>query len=484
MLTSRPVSLPRTPPIAWLTALLLGIGLLRAFVLWQAEPMIGLANNYDMIRVQGCIDAYPVRDASVPPWANSWEAPIARYAFRDDVEPGCFLSSEALFAFAALPWLRAEAARSADGAFSLRVIGGVKLVLLAMAMVGFSLALHRAGAPGMALANAAIGALVLADPAVTIYLNTMYAEFSALVFAYVALGAIVVALVRGPPARGWALLAAVALLLACASKVQHLAFGLVVFAALAATHAFVQRVPRTLLAAVGVAAAAGLALQAWHLQQPATQSMRQANLTNTVLQAVMGSASDPAAMTARLGLPAHCAAHAGKTWFAPDVQARHPCPELFELDRARILAALLASPPTFLRWLHGGVAKARPWIPALLGKVEGGVSAPVPAAHPSLDAVVSRLPTGVFALLLALPLLAWPALAGGRLRALPPATAFVLLACPAYAAVSLVTVILGDGFADVAKQFHLGMTLWLSGWVAIACAASARFSRRALALRT
>lgn len=70
------------------------------------EPLIGRANNCDMIRVQGCIDAYPVRDAQIPPESHRWQAPIPRYEFRNDLAPGGFVSTESLPTLAMLPAMR------------------------------------------------------------------------------------------------------------------------------------------------------------------------------------------------------------------------------------------------------------------------------------------------------------------------------------------------------------------------------------------
>jgi hypothetical protein len=105
---------PRTYWLALLLSLL-AIGTFRASNLVTADPLLAVANNYDMVRVQACINAYPIRDAAIPPKANSFLAPLSRYRFIDGVDATCFITSEDLFAFAALPGMWLESQVSADG---------------------------------------------------------------------------------------------------------------------------------------------------------------------------------------------------------------------------------------------------------------------------------------------------------------------------------------------------------------------------------
>jgi hypothetical protein len=102
---------------------LLAIGVFRAGSLVTADPLLAVANNYDMVRIQACINAYPIRDAAIPPTANSYLAPLLRYRFIDGVDATCFVTSQDLFAFAAWPRMWLESQVSADGGFSIRWVG-------------------------------------------------------------------------------------------------------------------------------------------------------------------------------------------------------------------------------------------------------------------------------------------------------------------------------------------------------------------------
>jgi len=452
--------------LIWLLVIL---GLLRAATLVLHEPLIGLANNYDMIRVQGCIGVYPDRPDTIPAWSNSPLQPIPYYRFRDDIDPGCFLTSEAGFAFLALPLFRWQAGLSPEGRFSLRIIGLVKLCLLAATALAATAWLLRRGRTRLALAHAAVVALLISDPAVTVYLNTFYAEFAAVFFVYLSL--LLLALNDRPEASRLALAAllALAIVFASLSKVQHLAFGLCLTAVLALV--LLRSRPRPSLLPLGAAAIAtvlGLGIQVLHLGAQNTVSMRQANVTNTVLMAVLPSSTDPARTSGHLGLPAECGEHAGKHWFSPGMREHHPCPALLEMSRLRIARLVVSEPLTLLHTWWGGMERNRPWLHGVFGLVAGGERERLPAYFPSVDAAVNALPLVAWALLVLLPLPVWLALWWRRSDAGNANGLAVLGLCAAYPPLQLALIVFGDGFADVAKQFHLGTALVLAFWLLIA----------------
>ena len=459
-----------------LTWVLLVLAMSRGVALLVHEPMVGLANNYDMIRVQACIDAYPVRAESVPPWSNSWQAPIEAYRFRDDVDAECFMTSESLIAWVARPALAWEAKRDAaqgatasatTGAFSMRTVGWFKLTLLGVACVVISLLLIAQGRAGAAAVNALIAALVLMDPGVTLYLNTFYAEFSALLFGYLAVGLAFVLLGEPTPGRGCLILLGVAVVLACLSKVQHLAFGLMLLGALGfAARVSRRKVRRALTITLLVSGALGAAAQIVHLNTAATASMGRANITNVVFEAVLGSSSAPSRTAAALGLPEHCSAMAGANWFSPGVAQQHPCPEVFEVSRLRIVSLAFSEPDTLARAWGRGLLASRPWIPPLLGKVARRDSAPLPEALYTIDGWLSGLPVPLYALLLFGPaILMLLALASSVPRRLPVPVLFVLATLAALPPCMLSIVVLGDGLADTAKQFHLAIPAAVAFWL-------------------
>lgn len=457
----------------WLVCVVLALGILRAGAFLLHSPMLGLANNFDMIRVQGCIDAYPIRDRAIPSWANSWHAPIERYEFRSDFQPGCFFSSEALFAWAAWPFMRWQASRSEDGGFSLRTAGAVKFAALWLLVGSVVAVLLRRGANGAALAVAGVAALVLADPGVTQYFNTLYTEFSAVFF----ISATVLLVLVAPTGRArwpYLILLAAFAALACISKLQHVGIGLVLTACLIAARRFgPPYVPTRVVVALLVGSLLGFAAQLTHLTTDKTRSIRQANLTNVVLFTVFGEAEQPRVTARHLGLPESCGDHAGKDWYYPGLPENPPCPELLHMSRVRLVALVFLEPEVVFRVLAGGISRARAWMTQHFGLVAGETQGRLPATHPTWADVLIRMPMFALAVLLLSPL-ALGALALVREVPLGHAPGFAWLACALLPAVVLVVVILGDGYEDTGKHFHVGMTALLSfwtvtlGWLAVA----------------
>jgi hypothetical protein len=447
----------------WLVCVVLALGMLRAGAFLLHAPMLGLANNYDMIRVQGCIDAYPIRDPAIPAWSNSWQAPIERYAFRSDVEPGCFFTSEVLFAWAAWPFMRWQAAHSDDGGFSLRTVGAVKFSLVWLLVGSVVAVLLRRRASGTALAVASVAALVLADPGVTQYLNTFYAEFAAVFFTT---ATVLLALVAPTGRARWPylILLAACAALACISKLQHVGIGLVLAACMIAARRFgPPYVPTRVVVALSAGGLIGFAAQLAHLSAGNTESIRHANLTNVVLFTVLGESDQPRVTARHLGLPESCGDHAGKDWYYPGLVQNPPCPELLQMSRVRLAALAVREPVVMLRVFAGGISRARAYITRHFGLVAGETQGRLPAMHPTWADALFPLPTIAFGVLLLVPF-ALGTLALVRKVPLGHAPGFAWLACALLPAIVLVVVVLGDGYEDTGKHFHLGMTALLAFW--------------------
>lgn len=452
----------------WLTNAFLALALWRLGALFAAEPMLGVANNYDMIRVQACIDVYPLRDDSIHPASFSPDQPLERYRFTPNIGAPCFLTSEVLFAALAWPAMQAEAALSTDGGFSLRWIGGAKLLLLCALVAWVHRRLRARHAAGLALAHAALVALVVADPAVGLYLNTFYAEFSAVFFAYALL--VLLWLGMQPGRSGWGL--HVGLLLAAiglaTSKVQHVltpAFVLGVILLLCGLR--VLRIERRLVLALMVGALLGAVIQAVHLRAGQTDSMARANIVNTIFYGLLPQTDDPARFVQDLGLPNECAELVGDSWFTPGMMQGELCPHAQELSRVDLVRALAHQPVVVPRLMFEMVMHQRPWVPQFLGLVAGRSMGRLGAPHFSLDTLLSALPGwAYFGLIAGLPLAAWASL---RMRNTPEqhAANAVLAILSTYPWFGLAVVAFGDGGIDASKQSHLATTAVIGACVVL-----------------
>jgi hypothetical protein len=460
---------------SFLTRVLLLLATLRLLWLFASEPMLAVANNYDMIRVQACIEAYPDRDAAIPPETNSYDRPLERYRFVPNVGAPCFLTSEALFAYLAYPAMWAEHTLRADGSFSVRWDGAVKLCLL----LGVAWAAHRAlcrlRERALALGHALLFALVVADPGVGLYLNGFYAEFAAVFYFYALLAALLIGLIDG--ASGWRLLAGIVLAAVglALAKVQHVVTPMFVLGVLVSLRIAGRRIDARVLAALAAGTLLGATIQGLHLASEQTRSMGRANIVNTVFYALLPNADDPERFVEKLGLPSACAAHSGKNWFTPGMAEGELCPAAMELSRPALTMALASEPALVLRTLWSGVPRSRPWIPSYLGLVEGEAMGRLPASHPTLDRVYVALPSWLHLILMAgVPCVATLLIWRRRERSQQAANA-VLAVLASYPWFSLAVVVLGDGYADTAKQSHLGHAALLA-----AIALSAMLMVRAL----
>lgn len=440
---------------------LFALGLLRAIPLLSHTPLLAIANSFDQARYTGCFELFPDRPATIRPDENSPNAPFEYYRFQRNPVRLCYGSSELLSQAVAVSVYAFEEARGVER-HSVRWLGGFRLLVLSLLVAGFCRAWWRRGNWPAALANAAVFALVLTDPADTLYFSTFYAEATALLAAYALFNLILLQAHSAWSRRGAMLLALAALLLAT-SKIQHLVLPLcLAVGVLAFGRWHARRWPWQGWALLA-GAVVGAVFQFAQLGRNdlMMQSIRSFNRANIVFTGLLPAAADPLATTRRLGLPEACAAHSGKSaWQLPGL-AEEICPGMDKVGRLTVVRELLREPMAMLRFLRNGVVVLNPWVPRNLGHVEGEVLGKLPARFPSWNGLLDATPWLRY-LLFAVPLLA-------ALRAWRRADRFALLSL-LVAILMLATfgiTIFGDGLADVAKQGHLIFNAAL-GWSVVA----------------
>jgi uncharacterized integral membrane protein len=455
---------PRWVP--WLVVLLALAGTLRAFWLWSHDPLYAYANSYDQTRYTSCFHFYPDRPADVPPQRNSPQAPFAKFRFIASGDPMCYWSSELAFTGAtALIWKLGELAGGGQ-VHDVRWVGALRwLTLLALSM-SLSRAWLRRGDARAALANAALLPLLFADPGNTLYLDTFYAEWTALIVLYALLALTLLWRDEAFSRRRFLLLALAAFLLATA-KIQHLLLPLALTAALA----LLERVRRGRIGWRVLALLFGGFVGFWlqfaqlHRQDAMMDAIDQYNRADVVFTALLPFADDRRALLQELGVDPDCAIYsAHHAWEFPDLPER-VCRGLSDFGRGDELRTLLKHPQLTLRLIGHGVLGLDPWIAKNLGQIEGGDFATMPPVQPSLGRVLHAWPWLQLAILAA-PLLALMVLlvrpglrAGSRALEYAALTAVVMTA-------TFAITILGDGLADAAKQGHLVVNAALAWLVA------------------
>jgi hypothetical protein len=446
----------RSRAVARLAALLLlALGVWRIAVVVAASPMLGYANQFDMGRTSACFGLWP--DLPEPARYEAHpQAPIARYVRGEQRPAECYRSTELAFVAAAL------AIAPRDGPVDLRLVGAVKGAVLILVALGLDAALKRR--PAWALANAAVFAFVLADPMTTLWLNTLYTEFGALLGAYASIGLLPALVVREPqsaPPR-WTLFGFVCSLTVLGmSRQQHLLLPAVLALPVLVS---LWRTARgiALGLALGVLA---IALAQATIVRPTT--ITAANNVDVVLGAILPASRDQARTAARLKLPERCLQSSGASWYETMGESlAATCPEALAMPRRALAAVVFAEPSTIVRAVLRGLPQLQDWRLGYLGSVEdrdfAGSDAVRVVAGPaaiSLAPAVTALSGKAFAWVLGASLALLIASAGATLlasiRGSPAPFALVIYALTATAWYAILTSILGDGYVEIPRHAQL-----------------------------
>jgi hypothetical protein len=314
--------------------------------------------------------------------------------------------------------------------------------------------------------------LLFADPANTIYVNTFYAEWTALLALYGLCGLIVLHDGERRTLRAAALLALAAFALAT-SKIQHLVLPLTCALVVLGFGYWRERRWTWPGKAVLVGALAGLLLQVaqLHRDSDAIRNINIANHADLVFTAMLPATHDAAGLMQTLGVASDCGRFAGmRAWRLPWGSPEEACPSLAKVTRGRELAALLHEPVLGLRMYANAARALDSWLAPGLGLVEGGDFARLPPGFFSASDLLAEAPARM--LVLALPvalfalLLAWPR-RPSRVRLFGALVTAVMLA-------TLGVDVLGDGLADTPKQCHLVFNAALAWWICMLALGTAR----------
>jgi len=442
--------------------LFMGIG--RIFSLVTHSPVLGYANNYDMIRLQACHQIWPA-DKFINITAGTPTAPIRRYTLEKHVDTPCFPSSELLFTSIGIELGKLKNKVTKEELISIKTIGAVKALFLALTILLASLFFYRHAMYSALLANALVTVLVLSDPGVTLYLNTFYTEFSAVYFLYVALiGVVIWATSQYRFIASWVLL--LGLIGLSFSKPQHLPLALSI-AVLLSIYACTKRqwlnAPAMLLCA-----ALPLILQTGDWYTPRNESMIRTDNINLV-GSMLGIANTPDKVLTDLGLPAACNVLAGRNGYDATLQKTHACPEVDTLTTSAKSYALLVNPTLLARMTAQALAQQKNWVFDMYGQVERGRNESASYHQRTINNFLQQPPSNAIILLpLIMALAAIVLLVAGRLQnnTFEEPHIFLLLLV-VIQAVIIIGAILQGGTVGAAKSLHIYTAVSIASIVAL-----------------
>ena len=423
------------------------------------QPVLAYPHQSDPSSISSCLGLWPNQPEPPAHHATQPDGPAARY-FEGQRRPAeCLLSSELAFASVAMAaWkVAADVELASPRSMDSRFTGTVKaLTLIALAIV-LTIALRER--PPWMVANAAVFGIVLADPIVTLFMNSLGTEFATALFSYAAIGCLVVITGIAPERTGWYLAFAASLAGLGLSRPQYalLPLGLAILALPVAWR--YKRLSGILL--VVMAAAISIIETVVITRAPVTQA---AASVDVVLGTLLPASRNPDRALAALALPGRCESVIGATSagrIGESVADR--CPEAQTLRTAR-LASLLATEPSIAVRV---MAKAAPMLQSALlhhlgieaGKRSGRLAEQTSPLVRSIGQLTERIPLAghvgwlmfLFAAL-AIAIIAWAidGIAWGTSVG-PLATA----ALAGTAVHALLTSVFGSGLVDLARHAHL-----------------------------
>lgn len=474
-----------------LSVLLIWIAATRIFYVVLHDPMLGYGNQFDMGRTAACLDLWPNLPGG-PRDVAYFDAPIEKHVRINVPSQRCYPSAEV-----ALDWiaLGVDSVRKffAHGAFvDMRLIGLFKGLWLVFA---FCIAQHALRInPKIAVMHAATVAAVIADPIVTLYLNTLYGEFVAVLGAYAAITGVVAVNL----ADRWTALTRLLFILGVAclafSRVQHFLlplFFIALIGYLRLNNISIQQwlrdrvttcVVMLLLAAVS---ASSMVINARFLKE--NPIFHEVNRNNMLFGAFLPATAHPGTVINALGLPPNCVELVHSDFFRKALRGLSgACPEVLTISPFRLVTVFALEPRAMATFLNRGIMLASAWRVPYVGEVANAVmqrasSGPFGIAA-SADSVSRKLTHTGHIFFWVLPVVC--GLIAGMYLLLtancdtdaatcraPRSGAVVFLALAVVVVSAWVSSLFGDGYSELARHVHLGLVAALSSWALLICVA-------------
>ena len=451
----------KTSSLRVLTIALLVLGIVRASLLVMNDPVTGYANQFDMKRVSACLDLWPVTELN--PKAASPAAPYSKYQIGEQDNAVCHPSAEILVSGLGISL---AGIFSSTSSIDLRWVGGTKLLLLIL----LAITLHHSmrGSPIGAFAHAMVFSIILCDPFNTLFANSLYTEFIAMLGAYLAISTAIAMVLQGHFRIYLSLLWLLGLALLGFSRIQHILLPVVLIIIFFVA---MRRIPASVWIPSVLASLAAIIFQ-WNLQV-GHDVLDDANRINTVFNTLLPASPDPARFAERLGMGEKCAELTHTSWYLRRGRNhREDCPEAFGISRPMLVMVLATEPAISARLLFSALHQSGAWRLPYVGETAGAPYRKITGfAGWSIASLVTKLPFPVYAFMYLIPIwlgfCAFIWLFAGRQPA-GPGTRATCMALSMLAAVVLIThatSLLGDGFSEYSRHTHLAHNACVAAWI-------------------
>ena len=450
--------------------LLVALGVARLMRLVLHDPLLGYADNFDFHRTASWYGWVPLEMGKFVVGSHP-EAPLALYAITGERTTEVFSSGLIHMEIAAqahrmLGWLGLVSPDRLD----IRFVGAMRAVILSV-IAAVAVWRLRSVSRRAAWSLSIVFAAIIADPLVTLFANTLYTDFDAVIFLFAAGAALVYLSLAPTPTWGVVVAVAVALGLLGLSKLQHALLPMVLVAVTAACGSWrlargtIRERLAALLIGGAVVVPATVQLVVLSGDGPVVSASRTNNAANTWFSAVLPAFREPKRIVTELGLPAVCERNIGRSWYDPEAEVR-ACRGVGHVSRFRVVPLLAQEPGALMRLVDGASRHAASWTHDGLGQVEGRRMGRIEhLGDPSLRSLAAlprllgpdRHAVWMNAMLVVFVLCLGTALIRPFLRAGPASQAALGASlCSAVVLYALASSVLGDGYVELTKHFLLG----------------------------
>ena len=474
--------------LAWLILVLM---LVRAFALWAADPLLGYANTFDQVRTTVVFGLKP-RDSGQEIHAGTPDQPWRFYVKAAPMGKPIYPSSDLLAKAVQVAVMAVFS--SSNGVMDIKVAGATLLIVW---MAGVLWVFVRLLARPAAALGFALWCCVLADPINLLFLNTVYAEFSAFIAATLMIGALWLWLEKRLSTR-WTLLTGCMLALFLAlNRNQWMYLGMALLPTALALAYFGRRGDRPMCSRrIAIAGGTLMAIMVcvvpiivFQGQYDLLKASVSANRIDTVMGMVLPASKNPQAILRAMQLPESCLAMSGKIWYtAPVDEFKTHCPQIMNLPPTHLVFALMTEPRIMAPIIRNISISHRGFLQNHLGQVEGKSRMNIASlggyVSASMDGVIARLSPAWARALIWLLMIAPFALSAVALIAGARRWAVMFMTQGSLFNYVLFSSIFGDGYFDLARHAVLCFSFGALLPILLLTGACARFLKHCTAARS